>query len=105
MSVSCVHRRVVEGIGEVIGGCVVHVDVHGGIHIPNKHNRLYLLSKLKHALLHTVSYLFLVLIPLEATSEPQLIHQPQRRGAETHQPMCGDYNESNSSGSILIGVE
>ena len=28
--VSCVHSRVVEGIGRVhTGGCVVHVDVHG----------------------------------------------------------------------------
>ena len=27
--VSCVHRRVVEGSGEGIAGCVVHVDVHG----------------------------------------------------------------------------
>ena len=26
--VSCVHRRVVEGTGEGIVGCVVHVDVH-----------------------------------------------------------------------------
>ena len=27
--VSCVHRRVVEGSGEGIARCVVHVDVHG----------------------------------------------------------------------------
>ena len=27
--VSCVHRSVVEGSGEGIAGCVVHVDVHG----------------------------------------------------------------------------
>ena len=27
--VSCVQRRVVEGSGVGIGGCVVHVDVHG----------------------------------------------------------------------------
>ena len=29
MFVSCMHRRIVEGIGEGIVGCVVHVDVHG----------------------------------------------------------------------------
>ena len=27
--VSCVHRRVVEGMGWVVHGCTVHVDVHG----------------------------------------------------------------------------
>ena len=30
MFVSCVHRKVVEGSGEGIAGCVVHFDVHGG---------------------------------------------------------------------------
>ena len=29
MFVSCVHRRVVEGSGEGIAVCVMHVDVHG----------------------------------------------------------------------------
>ena len=28
MFVSCVHRRVIEGSGEGIAVCVVHVDVH-----------------------------------------------------------------------------
>ena len=31
--VSCVHRRVVEGSGEGIAGCVVHVDVHGECYV------------------------------------------------------------------------
>ena len=29
--VGCVQRRVVQGSGEGSGGCVVHVDVHGGV--------------------------------------------------------------------------
>ena len=30
MYVTCVQKRVVEGSGVGSGGCVVHVDVHGG---------------------------------------------------------------------------